>query len=149
MQKYVNLVDLVKSFLTSIYYFLVNIGFDTANIEPLRLWEVIQFIFSSPAVGDLRQQHHDRHAARSRSQRRPGIPLDLHPDRVGLPDHLRAGALRALLHVPESGRSAGWLEAGQTLQGSFSAVSKPIFPSKYAFESSRRDLNNALLCTVL
>ena len=39
------------------------------------------------------------------------------------------------------------LVGGQTLQGSFSAVSKPKFASKYAFESSRRDLHNALLCT--
>ena len=30
-----------------------------------------------------------------------------------------------------------------------SAVSKPNFASKYAFESSRRDLHNALLCTAL
>ena len=37
----------------------------------------------------------------------------------------------------------------QTLDGSFSAVSKPNFASKYAFESSRRDLHNALLCTAL
>ena len=36
-----------------------------------------------------------------------------------------------------------------TLKGSFSAVSKPTFESKYALESSRRDLQNALLCTVL
>ena len=36
-----------------------------------------------------------------------------------------------------------------TLKGSFSAVSKPNFASKYALESSRRDLQNALLCTVL
>ena len=35
------------------------------------------------------------------------------------------------------------------LKGSFSAVSKPIFASEYALESSRRDLQNALLCTVL
>ena len=35
----------------------------------------------------------------------------------------------------------------QTLEGSFSAVSKPNFASKYAFESSRRDLHNALLRT--
>ena len=34
-----------------------------------------------------------------------------------------------------------------TLKGSFSAVSKPNFARKYAFESSRRDLQNALLCT--
>ena len=36
-----------------------------------------------------------------------------------------------------------------TLKGSFSAVSTPMFASKYALESSRRDLQNALLCTVL
>ena len=34
-------------------------------------------------------------------------------------------------------------------EGSFSAVSKPNFVSKYALKSSRRDLHNALLCTVL
>ena len=39
--------------------------------------------------------------------------------------------------------------SGQTLQGSFSAVSKPNFARKYALESSRRDLHNALLCTIL
>ena len=37
----------------------------------------------------------------------------------------------------------------QTLNGSFSAVSKPHFAIKYAFESSCRDLHNALLCTAL
>ena len=42
-----------------------------------------------------------------------------------------------------------YTESGQTLQGSFSAVSKQNFASKYAFESSRRDLHNALLCTAL
>ena len=38
-----------------------------------------------------------------------------------------------------------------TLQGSFSAVSKPNFASKYAFESSRRDLTMrsfAQLCSL-
>ena len=45
-----------------------------------------------------------------------------------------------------------YAESGQTLQGSFSAaadVSKPNFSSKYSLESSRRDLHNARLCTVL
>ena len=37
----------------------------------------------------------------------------------------------------------------QVLQGSFSVVSKPNFASKHSLESSRRDLHNALLCTVL
>ena len=42
-----------------------------------------------------------------------------------------------------------YAESGQTLQGSFSAVSKPKFASKYSLESSCRDLHNALLCTAL
>ena len=42
-----------------------------------------------------------------------------------------------------------YAESGQTLQGSFSAVSKPNFERKYSLESSRRDLHNALLCTAL
>ena len=42
-----------------------------------------------------------------------------------------------------------YAESGQTLQGSFSAVSKPNFAIKYSLESSRRDLHKALLCTVL
>ena len=43
-----------------------------------------------------------------------------------------------------------WYEAfRQTLEGSFSIVSKPKFASKYAFESFCRDLHNALFCTVL
>ena len=33
--------------------------------------------------------------------------------------------------------------------GSFSVLPKPMFASKYAFVSSRRDLRNALLCTAL
>ena len=37
----------------------------------------------------------------------------------------------------------------QTSDGSFSAVSKPNFASNYSLESSRRDLHNALLCTIL
>ena len=41
-----------------------------------------------------------------------------------------------------------YTESGQTLQGSFSAVSKPKVASKYSVESSRRDLHNALVCTV-
>ena len=51
-------------------------------------------------------------------------------------------------------RSRGGLRAGsgtaeRTAEGSCSAVSKPNFPTKYALDSSRRDLHNALLCTVL
>ena len=41
-----------------------------------------------------------------------------------------------------------YAESGQTLRGSFSAVSKQNFASKYSLESSRRDLHDGLLCTV-
>ena len=34
VQKHVNLVDLVKSFQTNIYYLLARVGFDTAENEP-------------------------------------------------------------------------------------------------------------------
>ena len=41
------------------------------------------------------------------------------------------------------------LTVQQTCRGSFSAVSKPNFARKYSLESSRRDLHNAFLCTVV
>ena len=37
VEKYVNLLDLVKSFQTSIYYLLAKIGFDTAENGPLKI----------------------------------------------------------------------------------------------------------------
>ena len=76
--------------------------------------------------------------------------------------HCRCCILSRIRGGPVRGR--GWLsrtawsllrmkdkltESGQTFEGSFSDVSKPNFASKYASESSRRDLQNALLCTVL
>ena len=49
-----------------------------------------------------------------------------------------------------AGRGTGPLEGSfSAAAAAFSAVSKPNFASKYALESSRRDLHNALLCTVL
>ena len=39
--------------------------------------------------------------------------------------------------------------SGARFEGSFSVVSKPNFASKYAFESSRRDLQNTLFYTDL
>ena len=42
-----------------------------------------------------------------------------------------------------------YTESGQTLQGSFSPVPKPIFASEYSCESSRRDVHNTLLRTAL
>ena len=70
---------------------------------------------------------------------------------------MRAGEIEERLDVEEISRydeveeNLGdlYAESGQTLQGSFSAVSNPNFASKYSLESSRGDLHNALLCTVL
>ena len=42
-----------------------------------------------------------------------------------------------------------YAESGQTLQRSLSAVIEANFARKYAMESSRRDLHNALFCTAL
>ena len=51
MQKHVNLVDLVKSFPTNIYYLLAKIGADTAENEPLKVHLIIKpwdLIFTEP-----------------------------------------------------------------------------------------------------
>ena len=60
------------------------------------------------------------------------------------------GARGASAGMPGS-RAVACADCGmrKTLEGSFSAVSKRNFASKYAFESSRRDLHNALFCTAL
>ena len=56
MQKYVNLVDLVKSFPTSIY--LQKIGVDSAENEPPKVWRKIQLILHSPPYcGAFPEQH--------------------------------------------------------------------------------------------
>ena len=60
----------------------------------------------------------------------------------------RGGSTSAEKSSPKRMGAAG-RSIGQTLQGSFSAVSKPNFASRYSFESSRRDLHNTVLCTAL
>ena len=73
--------------------------------------------------------------------RNEGAPAPRRPLRLALPA-ARLG--------PRGEGPLSWAAAHrQTLEGSFSAVSKPNFASKYAFESSRRDLHNKLLCTAL
>ena len=80
--------------------------------------------------------------------------VQLHPGARELRDRRGLGSTPAQLatHAPGEVR----LQNSQNLQkickflaGSFSAVSRPNFATKYAFESSRRDLHNALLCTAL
>ena len=103
-------------------YFLAKFGFDTAENEPCKV---------------CAEQHG---SSRSRSA----------------PRSLRPGVLTSAAAGPEARVRRGLAGADgedasgrQTLEGSFSAVSKPNFASKYLLESSRRDLHNALLCNVL
>ena len=51
------------------------------------------------------------------------------------------------IYAPLFQEGADFTPILQTLRGSFSAASTPMFASKYSLESSRRDLHNALLCT--
>ena len=66
---------------------------------------------------------------------------------------LHARFTRPLIPGRPEKRNLGFTDASprgrQTLQGSFSSVSKPMFASEYSFESSRRDLHNTLFCTAL
>ena len=59
------------------------------------------------------------------------------------------GGARPAGRGPRRGGMAAVLGAATFIQGSFSAVSKRNFASKYAFESSRRALYNPLLWTAL
>ena len=79
------------------------------------------------------------------------LPTKLLTERRGCGPRGRRPWPRRRATPPSSTRGAAGTCHGmrQTLQGSFSAVSKPNFTRKYALESSRRDLHNALLCTTL
>ena len=124
VQKNANLVDLKKllKMITIIYLVLAKIGVDTAENEPDVEVSSIKYTctpYAEPSVRVLE----------------------------GL--QLLVPARHALLVGPQAGFRVHLRLSWQTLEGSFSAVSKPNFSSKYAFESSRRDLHNALLCTAL
>ena len=108
-------------------YLLTTFGFDTAENEPCKVWPIAALAGSGSGVGERGASAPAAGASVGSAGRRPAR-------RAGR----RAGKVRSLLlHC----------SIGQILQGSFSSVSKPNFASKYAFESSRRDLRNALLCT--
>ena len=64
VQKHVNLVDLVKSFLTSINYVVAKVGVDTPENEPLKVWRWFNSFIHSPPSG--------RRDGRRASERRGG-----------------------------------------------------------------------------
>ena len=75
-----------------------------------------------------------------------GLPRQGHDGARRFPAGADSTAAR-LLRAPEPAAPVQRRAVRQTLQGSFSAVLKRNFASKYSLESSRRDLHNALLCT--
>ncbi len=119
--------------------------------SPSKFGGKIQFNIHSPSRSWMRwfRRNHrfsTRKRRSTRSRRRRG-------SRCSRPK-LPARSLRRPGSRRRSGAHKEWSEywiefSPQTSRGSFSAVSTPIFASKYALESSRRDLHNALLCTGL
>ena len=120
--KGVHCVDLGESFQTHIY--LQNLASIQPRTSPLK--------FARPI--DLRPDSWDARSRPSaaRSSRRPRRFPPTTPSSA---------------KISKIGKSYNFV--CKFLAGSFSAVSKRNFASKYAFESSRRDLHNALLCTAL
>ena len=121
--KGVHCVDLGESFQTHI--FLQNLASIQPRTSPFKLARPSEWFAARP--GDRRKLTTSVMSARTWRLRLSGetVPVSAAADEV---------------HA---------LSQSRDLQDSFSAVSKPNFASKYAFESSRRDLHNALLCTAL
>ena len=119
----VHCVDLGESFQTHIFLqILPSIQPRTSPVKSARPLAFMQQPASARGAG----------AAVSRTAP-PAFDFDLAP--WPRPIYQRRGGMRSA--------------SRQTLQDSFSAVSKPNFASKHSLESSRRDLHNALLCTGL
>ena len=142
MQKCINFVELGKCCKMNIYS--QNICFGPAEKGPfkdcLRLASIGIMYYQQEVTKPCKLAHLESHAGSPTSSTRS----------------TRTSSAATRRRCPTSGPGGtGLLELaasrgiGQTLQGSFSAVSKPNFARKYAFESSRRDLHNALLCTAL
>ena len=112
-------------------YFRAKFGFDTAENEPCQVCPIPRNAAASGSRGTWRRRARRTSAARSNGES-GRLDQAVQPER-----YFTAG-------VKKSTRRSRSDE-----KGSFSAVSKPNFASKYAFESSRRDLHNALLCTAL
>ena len=131
---------------------------DTAENEPLEVWgKIIQYYSFVSLVVTLGPRGRGRRLVplqRLLSRRQPRFDLGAAlrrrrrcrlPVGAGLRRRPRVRLVPTLALTQLSNYLTNYL----TLKGSFSAVSKPNFASKYALESSRRDLHNALLCTVL
>ena len=95
-------------------------------------------------VREARPAKSPSQAAKEVHHKNQGPTVAVHEDFTQAPDVEPKAARVADVNLGDL-----YAESGQTWKGSFSAVSTPNFANKYALESSRRDLHNALLCTVL
>ena len=133
-------------------YLLAKIGVDTAENEPLEVWgEIsIQYSFASLAapvplalllnllVEDVGWNAIRHSCVRGSKGRLPAAEAE--PEKSVI---FRKCVVRKCIF-----RKCIFRKFCKFLAGSFSAVSKRNFARKYTLESSRRDLHNALLCTV-
>ena len=147
-------------------YLLAKIGVDTAENEPLEVWGKIQFnirLLSPRTLSTAGPSRPRRSPPRPAPSPRPppACPRAARPapgpraGRAAAPRRPRGRGARgrgrrgpAAPGAPPRPRER-WRPTRQTLERSFSAVSKRNFASKYALENSRRDLQNTILCTVL
>ena len=151
-------------------YFVAKFLFDTAENEPAK--NLQNFRKMQAGAGPQRVVGADGRAARAEEARGAVRVASRRRCRgrgvVGRPPRVRVVAPRAAAAALEQADlgvgGAVWQKKEacaaattqtdcrvmqQTLEGSFSAVSKRNFARKCAFESSRRDLHNALLRTGL
>ena len=139
MQKCAHLVELEKCCQT--YVFLQKFILTQLRTSPPKIYKII----ICKKFANFAKFANPNHAG---LEVVPALPDEV---RVRAADPLhRRGEGRARLGYPGCGNGCMVPRGSrQTWEGSFSAVAKPNFASKYALESSRRDLHNALLCTAL
>ena len=125
MQKHVNLVDLVKSFPTNIY--LQNLASIQKRTSPVKFVHLAEKS-GKGSISNLSTKL--RLGQRGEEARHDEVdddhPREAHADEEAVENH--PWGLQACQTVPGG---SGLAESGQILQGSFSAVSKPNFASKY------------------
>ena len=133
-------------------YLLALFGFDTAENEACKVCRIPRRTSHAPDISEVVAVEDDGVRVVQRPvPRSPTARSSLHS--FSLLPHLAEpqGPAGVKRFAPALMRNARWPNGsvGRTWQGSFSAVSRPNFARKYALESSRRDLHNALLCTFL
>ena len=130
MQQDANLVEIEKCCQTHI--FLQNFVLIQPRTSPPKICKILLIIFPILLISPSAMSCPTSEASSARLGGRPGVTRTALLARDPFHDARERDGLQ--------GRVLHRNRIRQTLEGSFSAVSKPKFASKYAFESSRRDL---------